>query len=138
MVMWIHAVRRATAMFKRLVRRTIAARRVSPDDIAVARDDGLSQELQHNDQTGLARALRERRLAKRALDIPATELPPETFDWPSRDPDLLEHVEERLPPQLRLRADQLFLDFPFKPGMFDVSFPRLGSLGLPRLPVALH
>jgi len=39
-VYWHHAVRSATAMFKRLVRRTIAARRMSPDDIAVATDTG--------------------------------------------------------------------------------------------------
>src|SRR2546425_494240 len=137
-VYWHHAVRSATAMFKRLVRRAIAARRVSPDDIAVATDDGLSHELQHNDQTGLARALRERRLAKRALDIPATELPPQTFDWPSRDPDLLEHVEERLARELGLHPDQLFLDFPSKPDMFDVSLPGLASLGLPRVAAELH
>jgi len=137
-VYWHHAVRSATAMFKRLVRRAIAARRVSPDAIAVATDDGLSHELQQDDHTGLARALRERRLAKRALDIPATELPPETFDWPSRDPDLLEHVEERLARELGLRADQLFLDFPSKPDMFDVSLPGLGSLGLPRVAAELH
>ncbi|HLQ58881.1 MAG TPA: HD domain-containing protein [Gemmatimonadales bacterium] len=137
-VYWHHAVRSATAMFKRLVRRAIAARRVSPDDIAVATDDGLSHELQQNDQTGLARALRERRLAKRALDIPATELSSGTFDWPSRDPDLVEHVEERLARELGLRADQLFLDFPSKPDMFDVSLPGLGSLGLPRVAAELH
>ncbi len=53
-VYWHHAVRSATAMFKRLVRRAIAARRVSPDAIAVATDDGLSHELQHDDHTGLA------------------------------------------------------------------------------------
>jgi len=120
------------------VRRTIAARRMSPDEIAVATDDGLSHELQQHDQTGLARALRERRLAKRALDIPATELPAETFDWPARDPDLLERVEERLARELGLRPDQLFLDFPSKPDMFDVSLPGLGSLGLPRVAAELH
>ncbi len=137
-VYWHHAVRSATSMFKRLVRRAIAARRMSPDDIAVATDDALSHELQHTDQTGLARALRERRLAKRALDIPATELPAATFDWPSRDPDLLERVEERLARELGLRADQLFLDFPSKPDMFDVSLPGLGSLGLPPVATELH
>src|SRR6266516_5994668 len=89
-VYWHHAVRSATAMFKRLVRRAIAARRVTPDEIAVATDDALSHELLQHDQTGLARALRERRLAKRALAIPGTELPAEPHDWPSRDPDLLE------------------------------------------------
>ena len=137
-VYWHHAVRSATAMFKRLVRRAIAARRVSPDDIAALTDDALSHDLQHQDQTGLAQALRERRLAKRALDIPATELPTETHDWPSRDPDLLERVEERLASELGLRPDQLFLDFPAKPDMFDVSLPGLGSLGLPRVAAELH
>ena len=137
-VYWHHAVRSATAMFKRLVRRAIAARQVSPDDIAVATDDGLSHELLQGDQTGLARALRERRLAKRALDIPATELPAETYDWPSRDPDLLERVEERLAREVGLRPDQLFLDFPSKPDMFHVSLPGLGTLGLPRVAAELH
>ena len=137
-VYWHHAVRSATTMFKRLVRRAIAAKQVSQDDIAVATDDGLSHELQQHDPTGLARALRDRRLAKRALDIPATELPSETSDWPSRDPDLLERVEERLARELGLRADQLFLDFPSKPDMFDVSMPGLESLGLPRVAAELH
>ena len=137
-VYWHHAVRGATSMFKRLVRRAIASGRTSPDDIAVATDDGLSHELQQLDQTGLARALRERRLAKRALDIPATELPAETADWPSRDPDLLERVEDRLTRELGLRADQLFLDFPSKPDMFDVSIPGAESLGLPRVAAELQ
>ena len=137
-VYWHHAVRSATAMFKRLVRRAIAARQVKAEDIAVATDDGLSHELLQCDQTGLARALRERRLAKRALDIPATELPAETHDWPSRDPDLLERVEERLAREVGLRPDQLFLDFPSKPDMFDVSLPGLGTLGLPRVAAELH
>jgi uncharacterized protein len=137
-VYWHHAVRSATAMFKRLVRRAIAAHRLSPDDIALGTDDALSHELQQNDQTGLARALRERRLAKRALDIPATELPADMSDWPSRDPDLLERVEERLARELGLEDDQLFLDFPAKPDMLDVSMPGVGSLGLARVTAELH
>jgi len=141
-VYWHHAVRSATAMFKRLVRRAIAARRVSPEAIAVATDDALSHELQQHDQTGLARALRERRLAKRALDIPATELPAETSDWPSRDPDLLERVEAWLARRFRIGVDQLFLDLPSKPDMFDVSLPGLAgggvTLGLPRVAAELH
>ncbi|HEY6090399.1 MAG TPA: HD domain-containing protein [Gemmatimonadales bacterium] len=139
-VYWHHAVRAATAMFKRLVRRAIAAGRMSPEDIAVATDDGLSHELQQHDQTGLARALRERRLAKRALDIPATELPVDIADWPSRDPDLLERVEDRLAEEVGLGRDQLFLDLPTKPDMFDVSIPGAGggTLGLPRVASELH
>jgi uncharacterized protein len=137
-VYWHHAVRSATAMFKRLVRRAIAAGGITPEEIAIATDDGLSHELQQRDQTGLARALRERRLAKRAIDVPATELPADVSTWPASDPDLLESVEEQLAKELRLGRDQLFLDLPAKPDMFDVSMPGLGSLGLPRVAAELH
>jgi hypothetical protein len=62
----------------------------------------------------------------------------ETYDWPSRDPELLERVEERLARTVGVGMDQLFLDFPSKPDMFDVSLPGLGSLGLPRVAAELH
>jgi uncharacterized protein len=144
-VYWHHAVRSATAMFKRLVRRTIAAGRMTAESVAIATDDGLSHELQQRDPTGLARALRERRLAKRALDIPGTDLPAETADWPATDPDVLQQVEERLAREAGLGADELFLDFPSKPNMLDVSIPVVGRsgdaaqhLGLPRVAAELH
>ncbi|HEV8263477.1 MAG TPA: HD domain-containing protein [Gemmatimonadales bacterium] len=144
-VYWHHAVRSATAMFKRLVRRTIAAGRMTADDVAVATDDGLIHELQQRDPTGLAQALRERRLAKRALDIPATDLPADIADWAATDPDLLERVERRLARELGLGEDELFLDFPSKPGMLDVAITVVGregsaagQLGLPRVAAELH
>jgi len=144
-VYWHHAVRSATAMFKRLVRRTIAAGRMTAEAVAIATDDGLIHELQQRDPTGLAGALRERRLAKRALDIPGTDLPAVTADWPALDPDLLERVEERLARDAGLSAGELFLDFPSKPGMLDVAIPVVGRsgsaaehLGLPRVAAELH
>jgi len=144
-VYWHHAVRSATAMFKRLVRRTIAARRMTADTVAVATDDGLTHELQQHDPTGLAAALRERRLAKRALDIAGTDLPAETATWPATDPDLLQRVEERLARDAGLGPDELFLDFPSKPGMLDVTIPVVGRsggaaqhIGLPRVAAELH
>ncbi len=144
-VYWHHAVRSATAMFKRLVRRTIAAGRMTAEQVAVATDDGLTHELAQQDATGLAGALRERRLAKRALDIAGTDLPQATADWPSTDPDLLQQVEEQLARELGLGADELFLDFPSKPRMLDVTIPVVGRpgdaaqhLGLPRVAAELH
>ncbi len=144
-VYWHHAVRSATAMFKRLVRRTIAAGRMSPDTVAIATDDGLTHELAQHDPTGLAAALRERRLAKRALDLPGTDLPAQTATWPATDPDLLQRVEERLARELKLGPDELFLDFPSKPGMLDVTIPVVGRsggaaqhIGLPRVAAELH
>jgi uncharacterized protein len=144
-VYWHHAVRSATSMFKRLVRRTIAAGRMSAETIAVATDDGLTHELAQHDTTGLAAALRERRLAKRALDLAGTELPAETATWPANDPELLQQVEERLARDAGLGPDELFLDFPSKPAMLDVSIPVVGRsggaaqhIGLPRVAAELH
>lgn len=152
-VYWHHAVRSATAMFKRLVRRAIAAGRIRAAEVAIATDDGLTHELAHQDATGLAHALRERRLAKRALDLPATELPADTADWPVTDPDLLERVEDRLARELGLAPDELFLDFPAKEEMLALDLPlvrrdggvtRLAGaeaeahLGLPRVAAELH
>ena len=152
-VYWHHAVRSATVMFKRLVRRAIAAGKVQPDAIAIATDDGLIHDLLRQDQTGLARSLRERRLAKRALDIPATELPADPPAWPADDPDLLEHVEDRLAREVGLAPGALFLDFPAKAAMLALDLPLVkrdgaviwlagaeaaAHLGLPRVAAELY
>jgi len=152
-VYWHHAVRSATAMFKRLVRGAIAAGRLATETVAVATDDGLIHDLMHEDATGLARRLRERRLAKRALEVPATELPADAPSWPADDPDLQERVEDRLAGEVGLGPGELFLDFPAKPDMLALDLPlvkRDGTvthlagpeaavhLGLPRVAAELY
>ncbi|PYO61118.1 MAG: hypothetical protein DMD28_10565, partial [Gemmatimonadetes bacterium] len=122
-VYWHHAVRAATVMFTRLVRVALAGGRLRVDDIALATDEGLIYELQREDTTGLAHALRERRLAKRALDVPATELPADTAAWPADDPDLRSRVEDRVAAELGLAEHELFLDFPAKPDMLALDLP---------------
>jgi hypothetical protein len=124
-VYWHHAVRSATVMFKRLVRCAIKAGRITAEAVALATDDGLLHELGQHDTTGLARALRERRLAKRAVDIPAAALPAPAADWPGTDPDLVERVEARLARDAGLEPGELFLDFPVKPGLLDPDVPLL-------------
>jgi HD superfamily phosphohydrolase len=131
-VYWHHAVRSATAMFKRLVRRALQDGRIRSEDVAVATDDGLIHELGRDDPTGLARRLRERRLAKRVLDLPATALPADAADWPATDPDLTEQVEDRLAEETGLAPGELFLDFPAKDRMLGVELPLLrrdGTVG---------
>src|SRR5437899_520100 len=150
-VYWHHAVRSATAMFKRLVRRAIAAGVLTPAAVADETDDGLIRGLLERDTTGLALALRDRRLAKRALDVPATELPAGTANWPAADPDLCERVEDRLAREVGLTPGELFLDFPTKANMLELHLPlvrrdgqvtHLGgaqaALGLPRVAAELY
>jgi hypothetical protein len=124
-VYWHHAVRAATVMFKRLVRCAIKAGQITAEAVALATDDGLLHELSQHDTTGLAQALRERRLAKRAVDIPAAALPAPAADWPGTDPDLVEQVEAKLARDAGLQPGELFLDFPIKPGLLEPDVPLL-------------
>lgn len=128
-VYWHHAVRAATVMFKRAVRDAIAAGRLTAGEVALATDDGLMHDLRRADPSGLAAALRERRLAKRALDLPATELPG-TAHWPAADPDLVARVENALARELGLAPGELFLDFPSKPDMLGIDLPLVKRDGV--------
>ena len=152
-VYWHHAVRSATCMFKRAVRKTVEAGRLLPADIAEATDGGLMTALLAAEPTGLAARVQERRLFKRALDLPASDVPADAQPWLSDDPDLLERVEDALAVESGLPAGHLLLDFPARTSMLAVDLPlrtrsggverltdagRAGQLGLPRVADALY
>jgi HD superfamily phosphohydrolase len=120
-VYWHHAVRSATAMFKRLVRDAIAAGRLEAPWIARSTDEVLMERLRALGDVPLAQRLRRRRLYKRALDLPATDLPPSAGTWIAGDPDLTAAVEDRLAADLKLRSGQVLLDFPAKADMLSVD-----------------
>jgi HD superfamily phosphohydrolase len=152
-VYWHHAVRSATCMFKRAVRKTVQAGRLVPAAIAEATDGGLMTALLAAEPTGLAARVQERRLFKRALDLPASDVPADAQPWLSDDPDLLERVEDALALESGLPAGHLLLDFPARTSMLAVDLPlrtrsggvdrltdagRAGQLGLPRVADALY
>jgi len=152
-VYWHHAVRSATCMFKRAVRATVAAGRLLPATIAEADDGGLMTALLAADPTGLAARVQGRRLFKRALDLPASDVPSNAQPWLSEDADLLERVEDALAREAGLAPGQLLLDFPARTSMLAVDLPlrtrsgaidrltdagRAGQLGLPRVADALY
>ncbi len=137
-VYWHHAVRSATAMFKRLVRGAIAAGSLRADEVATATDDGFSHDLQRIDATGLAAALRARRLAKRAVELPAHDLPPDAASWPATDPDLLARVEDGMARETGLEPGELLLDFPAKPDLLTVDLPLVQRDGSLRRDLPLH
>ncbi len=151
-VYWHHAVRSATCMFKRAVRRAVARGVLTAQAIAEATDDGL-MELLIRDGEPLAAAIRARRLHKRALDLPASDLPEGVQAWPVDDPGLLERVEDVLAEEVGLAEGELLLDFPARPSMLAVDLPlrtragaverltdegRAGQLGLPRVAKELY
>ena len=152
-VYWHHAVRSATCMFKRAVRAAVATGGITQQEIARTNDGGLMERLFPIDPTGLAAAVHERRLYKRALDMPASDVPSGTQNWLSEDPDLLELVENECALRAGLEPDELLIDFPARPSMLDVNLPlrtrdntverltsegREGQLGLPRVAEELY
>jgi uncharacterized protein len=152
-VYWHHAVRSATCMFKRAVRGAVARGSVTVAEIAEATDDGLMDRLITRDGNPLAAAIRARRLYKRALDLPASDVPDPAEPWIADDPDLLERVEDAVATEVGLAPGELLLDFPARSSMLGVDLPlrtrsgaverltdagRAGQLGLPRVADELY
>jgi len=152
-VYWHHAVRSATCMFKRAVRQAVRRGSVTAEFIAEATDDGLMELLIGRDGNVLAAAIRARRLHKRALDLPASDVPPDLEPWVVGDPDLLELVEDAIAQRVGLPSGGVLLDFPARSSMLGVNLPlrtrrgtierltdagRAGHLGLPRVADELY
>lgn len=153
-VYWHHAVRSATAMFKRLVRTALASRELDAAWIAHTTDEALMEALHRlHGRSELAQRLRRRRLYKRAIDLRAAEVPRNTGAWIAGRPDLVERVEDRLATELDLPPAGVLLDFPAKPEMLAVDLPLVtragtvvqltddaddGRLGLRRIAEELH
>jgi HD superfamily phosphohydrolase len=152
-VYWHHAVRSATCMFKRAVRQAVRRGSVTVQAIASATDDGLMEVLIGRDRNQLATRIRARRLHKRALDLPASDVPGDVQPWVATDPDLLERVEDALAIRVGLEPGDLLIDFPARTAMLGVNLPlrtragaverltdagRAGHLGLPRVADELY
>ena len=151
-VYWHHAVRSATCMFKRAVRGAVRRGVVTEKGISTLTDDAFMQLLIERDKSVIAVALRDRRLFKRAIDLPASEVP-DAQPWVSEDSVLLEQVEDHLAGEAGLNPGELLLDFPTRHNMLAVDLPlrlrdgsvdrltsegRAGHLGLPRIADELY
>ncbi|MBU6366975.1 MAG: HD domain-containing protein [Gemmatimonadetes bacterium] len=128
-VYWHHAVRSATAMYKRLVAVALDAGAVGADRVAAFTDEGL---LLHLDTPALpaeARrlldGLRLRHLHKRAVEWSAGSLPEGAAEWIASDYPLTRRVEEALARELGLPAGALLLDYPAKTQMLGLDLPVL-------------
>ena len=152
-VYWHHAVRSATCMFKRAARSAVREGVVSETAIADLTDDAFMELLVSKAKSPLARAVRERRLFKRALDLPASDVPGAGEPWVSDDPARLEAAEDAVAVECGLEPGELLIDFPARPSMLGVDLPlvtrageierltdegRAGQLGLPRVADELY
>jgi len=128
-VYWHHAVRSATAMYKRLVDEALAAGDVDARALSTFDDEGLLHRLGQRGTSPLLSALRERRLYKRVLECPAADLEDEALSWIADDRALTTTVEDRLAGQLGLAPGELLLDFPAKAQMLGLDLPVVRRSG---------
>ena len=131
-VYWHHAVRSATAMYKRLVGDALAAGDVDARSLSTFDDEGLLHQLAHRGMPPLLAALRERRLYKRILECPAAELDAESLEWIADDRVRTTETEDLLATELGLGAGELLLDFPAKTQMLGLDLPVVRRSGAVR------
>ena len=131
-VYWHHAVRSATAMYKRLVGDALAAGDVDARSLSTFDDEGLLHQLAHRGMPPLLAALRERRLYKRILECPAAELDAESLEWIADDRVRTTETEDRLATELGLGPGELLLDFPAKTQMLGLDLPVVRRSGAVR------
>jgi HD superfamily phosphohydrolase len=156
-VYWHHAVRSATAMYKRLVAVAIDTGAVAADTVARFTDEGLLVHLDTPSLVPEARelldAIRIRRLHKRAYECPAATLGDNVGEWIASDYTLTRRVEDVFARELGLPQGAVLLDYPAKTQMLGVDIPMQrrdgrvvhltaegweGALNLPRLSDELY
>lgn len=129
-VYWHHAVRAATVMYKRIVMDAIEQRLLDADELVGQTDEGLLHVLDDRARAagaaaepvaGNLRALRERRLPKRAAEVVAADLEGHApAEWVALDTPFKREVEEQLARELDLPPGSVYLDFPEKAAMFHL------------------
>jgi len=128
-VYWHHAVRSATAMYKRLVEDAVRSGAVDVQSLARYTDEGLMHQLESKAPTRLLAALNERRLYKRAAEWPAAELDVDRLEWIASDRKRVAAAENELAKELGLGAGELLLDYPVKTQMLGLDIPVLRRSG---------
>ncbi|MDQ2891143.1 MAG: HD domain-containing protein [Gemmatimonadota bacterium] len=152
-VYWHHAVRSATAMYKRLVEDACISGALRQDLLATYTDEGLLYYLEHRAPSPMLHALRARHLFKRVVEWPASELGEEFGEWIGNDRPRTRAAEDTLAKSLGLETGELLLDYPEKTQMLGLDIPVLrrdatverltergisGAINLPRLSEELY
>jgi uncharacterized protein len=139
-VYWHHAVRSATAMYKRLVDDALRGGVIEERELAGFTDEGLLHRLEERAPSTLLDALRNRRLHKRVFELSAAELPAGRGDWIAADRARVLDAEDALARELSVAPGAVLLDYPVKPRMLGLDLPvrmrggevrRLGASGWP-------
>src|SRR4029079_6465724 len=122
-VYWHHAVRSATAMYKRMVEDALRAGAIDAELLPSYTDEGLLHRLEHAAPSTLLDALKSRRLYKRALEWPASQLDDGFGEWVATDRERTRMAEDTLAAELGVKPGEVLLDFPIKTQMLGLDIP---------------
>src|SRR5689334_17653142 len=120
-VYWHHAVRSATAMYKRLVADALDAGALDARTLAGFTDEGLLHAIGQRAPSPLLARLRQRQLYKRAFECPAADLEADAGEWIADDRTLTVAVEDALAHEVGLQPGELLLDYPTKTQMLGLD-----------------
>jgi HD superfamily phosphohydrolase len=120
-VYWHHAVRSATAMYKRLVADALDTGALDARTLAGFTDEGLLHAIGQRAPSALLSRLRRRQLYKRAFECPAADLAPDAGEWIADDRSLTAAVEDALAREVGLQPGELLLDYPTKTQMLGLD-----------------
>jgi HD superfamily phosphohydrolase len=128
-VYWHHAVRSATAMYKRMVSDALRSGSITSQGLTSLTDEGLIHLLNTVSPSSLLRALQERRLHKRAVEVPASEMEHAVGEWICEDHELVFRAENQLAAELGMQPGDVLLDYPAKTQMLGVDISVLTRSG---------
>jgi uncharacterized protein len=138
-VYWHHTVRSATVVFQRMVDEALGAGLIAGDELVGETDEGVLALLARRTEEGGAGerirdrwlpAIRDRRLPKRAVEVPGDAVRGTPLDrWFYADRELVAALEDRLAAELSLPERGLFVDYPEKPRMMGLDLPMLRGDG---------
>ncbi|HKS07142.1 MAG TPA: HD domain-containing protein [Gemmatimonadaceae bacterium] len=122
-VYWHHAVRSATAMYKRLVEDALANGTVQHTKLIGFTDEGLLAELRGAGSSSLLEALQRRTLWKRAAERSAEDLEDRDLEWIATDRPRARALENDLARRHGLAPGDVLVDYPTKTQMLGLELP---------------
>jgi HD superfamily phosphohydrolase len=120
-VYWQHAVRSATAMYKRMVEDALRFGAIDSELLPSYTDEGLLHRLEHAHPSFILDALRSRRLYKRALEWPASQIEDGYGEWIATDRERTREAEDRIAVDLGMKPGEILLDYPMKTQMLGLD-----------------
>ncbi len=123
-VYWHHAVRSATAMYKRLIADALDAGALDATTLAGFTDEGLLSQLERESPSPHLVRLREQRLYKRAFECPAARaLTGDAGEWIADNRGATVAAENAIAIELGLTPGDVLLDYPTKTQMLGLDIP---------------